>query len=147
MDLKWHASQTCLVDHLLLLIIGTITNIHTHMHNMNTSSLILVIEATFLLDCTFLFLPLSFSFFPKDWRTYTKKRSHTCSFSLFIIPVGCFILSFGFVWTFVCLLLSCFIFWVRVSLCSSGCPGTHYVNQAGLKLTEICLPLPVKCWD
>jgi hypothetical protein len=21
------------------------------------------------------------------------------------------------------------------------CPGTHYVDQAGLKLTEICLPL------
>jgi hypothetical protein len=22
----------------------------------------------------------------------------------------------------------------KVSLCSSGCPGTHYVDQAGLKL-------------
>uniref|UniRef100_A0A8C8UP70 Uncharacterized protein n=1 Tax=Peromyscus maniculatus bairdii TaxID=230844 RepID=A0A8C8UP70_PERMB len=27
------------------------------------------------------------------------------------------------------------------------CPGTHFVDQAGLELTEICLPLPHKCWD
>ena len=32
----------------------------------------------------------------------------------------------------------------RVSLCSPDCPGTHYVDRAGLKLTEICLPLPPK---
>ena len=25
-------------------------------------------------------------------------------------------------------------FWDRVSLCSPGCPGTHFVDQAGLKL-------------
>ena len=25
-----------------------------------------------------------------------------------------------------------------------GCPGTRFVNQAGLKLTEILLPLPSK---
>jgi hypothetical protein len=30
----------------------------------------------------------------------------------------------------------------RVSLCSPGCPGTHSVDQAGLELKEICLPLP-----
>ncbi|GAB1296262.1 Phosphoinositide 3-kinase regulatory subunit 6 [Apodemus speciosus] len=29
-----------------------------------------------------------------------------------------------------------------VSLHSSGCPGTCYVDQADLELTEICLPLP-----
>jgi hypothetical protein len=28
-----------------------------------------------------------------------------------------------------------------------GCPRTSSVDQAGLKLTEICLPLPSKCWD
>ena len=28
-----------------------------------------------------------------------------------------------------------------------ACPETHPVGQAGLKLTEICLPLPPKCWD
>ena len=22
----------------------------------------------------------------------------------------------------------------------------HYVDQAGLELTELCLPLPLKCW-
>jgi len=29
----------------------------------------------------------------------------------------------------------------KVSLCSPGWPGTHYVDQAGLKLSEMCLPL------
>jgi hypothetical protein len=28
-----------------------------------------------------------------------------------------------------------------------GCPRTHSVDQAGLKITEIHLPLPPKCWD
>jgi hypothetical protein len=27
-----------------------------------------------------------------------------------------------------------FVFWDKVSLCSPGCPGTHSVDQAGLKL-------------
>jgi hypothetical protein len=27
-----------------------------------------------------------------------------------------------------------FFFWDRVSLCSPGCPGTHFVDQAGLEL-------------
>ena len=35
----------------------------------------------------------------------------------------------------------------RVSLCSPGCPGTHSVDQAGLELTEICLPPCPECWD
>jgi hypothetical protein len=30
--------------------------------------------------------------------------------------------------------LFCFVFRDRVSLCSSGCPGTHSVDQAGLEL-------------
>ncbi|EDL00943.1 mCG146985 [Mus musculus] len=34
----------------------------------------------------------------------------------------------------------------RVSLCSPGCPGTHFVDHAGLKL-EIRLPLPPEYWD
>jgi hypothetical protein len=34
--------------------------------------------------------------------------------------------------------LFCFVlFWDRVSLCSSGCPGTHSVNQAGLRLRDL----------
>jgi hypothetical protein len=33
--------------------------------------------------------------------------------------------------------LFCFVFFVfrdRVSLCSPGCPGTHFVDRAGLEL-------------
>ena len=32
-------------------------------------------------------------------------------------------------------------------MCSHGCPGTHHVDQAGLELTEIHLPLSLECWD
>jgi hypothetical protein len=37
---------------------------------------------------------------------------------------------------FVCLFLFCFVLFFRdrVSLCSPGCPGTHFVDQAGLEL-------------
>ena len=46
-------------------------------------------------------------------------------------------------------MLRFFPFWLfeTVSLCSPGCFGTHHVDQAGLELTEIDLPLPPKCWD
>jgi hypothetical protein len=41
------------------------------------------------------------------------------------------------------------VFRNRVSLCSPGKPGMWSVDQAGLELIEICLPLPLipKCWD
>ena len=32
-----------------------------------------------------------------------------------------------------------------VPLCSSGCPGTHFVDKAGLKLTCLCLLCPCPC--
>jgi hypothetical protein len=32
--------------------------------------------------------------------------------------------------------LFCFVFRDRLSLCSVGCPGTHSVEQAGLKLKD-----------
>jgi hypothetical protein len=37
---------------------------------------------------------------------------------------------------FVCFVLFCFVLFFRdrVSLCSPGCPGTHFVDQAGLEL-------------
>jgi hypothetical protein len=35
---------------------------------------------------------------------------------------------------FVCLVFLFFVFLDRVSLYSPGCPGTHFVNQAGLEL-------------
>lgn len=31
----------------------------------------------------------------------------------------------------------CFLFWVKVLLCSLSKPGTHYVQQAGLQLREL----------
>jgi hypothetical protein len=40
-------------------------------------------------------------------------------------------------WFFFLLL---FLFWDRVSLCSPGCPGTHFLDQASLEPT--CLYLP-----
>jgi hypothetical protein len=41
----------------------------------------------------------------------------------------------------------CLFFRDRVSLCISGCPGTSSVNQAGLELTKIHLPLPSQVPD
>ena len=43
--------------------------------------------------------------------------------------------------------LVCLFFWDKISLCSFGCPGAHFVEQSGLRLTKIHLPLPPKCWD
>jgi hypothetical protein len=34
-------------------------------------------------------------------------------------------------------LVGWFVFRDRVSLCSSGCPGTHFVDQAGLELRNL----------
>lgn len=31
--------------------------------------------------------------------------------------------------------------------CSPGWPGTRYIDQAGLKQAEMCLPLSLECWD
>jgi hypothetical protein len=40
---------------------------------------------------------------------------------------------------FVCFCLSCFVLFFRdrVSLCSPGCPGIHFVDQAGLELRNL----------
>jgi hypothetical protein len=40
-----------------------------------------------------------------------------------------------------------FFFQERVSLCRVGYSETYSVDQSGLELTEICLPLPPECWD
>jgi hypothetical protein len=43
--------------------------------------------------------------------------------------------SLSFLWV---LLFVCFVFFRdRISLCSSGCPGTHFVDQAGLELRNL----------
>jgi hypothetical protein len=44
-----------------------------------------------------------------------------CLFVLFCFVLFCF----------------CFVFRDRVSLYSPGCPGTHFVDQAGLKLRNL----------
>ena len=42
----------------------------------------------------------------------------------------------------------CCLFFETEFLCSfRSCPGTSSVDQAGLELTDVCLPLPPKCWD
>jgi hypothetical protein len=46
-------------------------------------------------------------------------------------------LIFLFVCFLFCFVLFCFVFQDRVYLCSSGCPGTHFVDQAGLKLRNL----------
>ena len=41
------------------------------------------------------------------------------------------------------LFVCCFCFFeAGFPLCISGCPGTHSLDQAGLEITEIHLPLP-----
>jgi hypothetical protein len=40
-----------------------------------------------------------------------------------------------------------FVFQDRISLYSFGYTGIYFVDQAGLELTEICLPLSSECWD
>ena len=41
---------------------------------------------------------------------------------------------------------NCFVlfFQDRISLYDPGCPGTSSIDQVGLKITEICLPLHPK---
>jgi hypothetical protein len=39
------------------------------------------------------------------------------------------------------------VFRDRISLCSLGCTGIHFVDQSGLELIEIRLPLPPECRD
>lgn len=41
------------------------------------------------------------------------------------------------------MLFSFVLSWCRVSLCSFGWPGTYYVDQVGLELTEIHFLLPL----
>jgi hypothetical protein len=67
---------------------------------------------------------------------------------------GCFLVWFGFgfrvgfvvvlVVDFVVVVVVLFVFRDNVSLCSPGCPGTHFVDQAGLELRDppasLCLP-------
>jgi hypothetical protein len=48
-----------------------------------------------------------------------------------------FLLCSRFFVVVVCLFVCFFVFQDRVSLYSPGCPGTHFVDQAGLKLRNL----------
>jgi hypothetical protein len=65
-----------------------------------------------------------------DHFSNTDEFAECNFFILFVCMVGCFYVLF-------CFVLFCFVFQDRVSLCSPGCPGTHSVDQAGLKLRNL----------
>jgi hypothetical protein len=50
-----------------------------------------------------------------------------------VLVLVCFFV-FIYLFLFFGLFFVCFVFQERVSLCSHGCPGTHFVDQAGLEL-------------
>jgi hypothetical protein len=86
-----------------------------------------------LLNCMnsgYCHLGLGSSYSPKDL------------FTPLFISLFCFFCCFLFVclFVFVCLFSETRF----LSLCSSGCPRTHSVDQADLKLSELHLP---QCWD
>jgi hypothetical protein len=63
----------------------------------------------------------------KEWvRTAAGSRTVWRSYDQVPVFLFCFVLF--------CFVLFCFVFRDRVSLCSPGCPGTHFVDQAGLEL-------------
>ena len=74
---------------------------------------------------------------------HTYMHTHTCTHIIYLNNVSRVELKF-FAESehfFVCL------FWDKVSLCSSSCPGTHSVDQAGQELSEIHLTLSTEYWD
>ena len=70
-------------------------------------------------------LPLWLTTEMRNFKSIPSYRPKTLGFC-FVLFV-CFWVFFVFV----------FVFGDRVSLCSPGCPGTHFVNQAGLKLRNL----------
>ena len=84
-----------------------------------------------------------FSVYP--WVTWQESRCVLCMSPLTgVLCVNIFSRSL-----FACLHFL-FVFAFEMGfLCvnNPGCPGTQSVDQAGFRLTEICLPLPPKCWD
>jgi hypothetical protein len=70
----------------------------------------------------------------------TKRTLLFCLFGWFGLVFSTFI----FVIYFICiyLFIYLFIFQDRVSLCSPGCPGTHFVDQAGLELRNLPVSAP-----
>ena len=87
--------------------------------------------------------PFTHSAGPWCNRSIWVHLAHSALCQRSFVIVSCF--SFAFI----CLVgwLVGFWFFKTVSLCSPGCPRTHFVDQAGLELTEILLPLFLECWD
>jgi hypothetical protein len=57
---------------------------------------------------------------------------------MFRLYIACKTFSFLLLLVFLfCFVLFCFVFQDRVSLYSPGCPGTHFVDQAGLELRNL----------
>ena len=73
----------------------------------------------------------------REFKTspHTHTQTHT-----YVVCMHDFICLFAFY-----ILLKFGLFFSRHG--NPGCPGTFSVDQAGPKLTEICLPLPPECWD
>ena len=70
----------------------------------------------------------------------TQRSSYTTlGYIIFVCLIVCFV--FWLLFGSVCFVLFCFVFRDRISLYNSGCPGTYFVDQAGLKLRS------PKYWD
>jgi hypothetical protein len=67
-----------------------------------------------------------------DWKLLGPLRPKSSYFIHSLTPLCLFVCLFA------CLLFD------RISLWTPGCPGTHHKDQAGHKLTEIHLPLPLE---
>jgi hypothetical protein len=80
----------------------------------------------------------------KAWKTIFQANGLKKEAGVAILFCFCFLFFFCFVFLFFFFL---FVFFQdSISPCSLGCPGTHFIDQSGLKLRN-SLPLPPKCWD
>jgi hypothetical protein len=78
-------------------------------------------------------------------------RLHPSGAWLSVCLSVCLVSWLGWVEFFVCWLVCCFLFSCffqdRVPVFNSGSPRTGFVDQTGVRLPEIPLPLPKECWD
>lgn len=75
----------------------------------------------------------------QTWPVWSEWQSCVVTFGVFFTLAPNWIFHSFF---FLKLYLFYFIFSDKVSLCSLGYPGTHYVGRASLELTEAHLPPP-----
>lgn len=67
-------------------------------------------------------------------------NKHDFIFSFIFILILVIVIIYYKIYNIVLLLLLLLYFWDKVMLCNTSWPGTHHVNQAGPKLTEIHMP-------